>query len=175
MENRVVNYKGYVISTEEGKEKGLFFRNPLQKVSFDAYYDDPILSAWKYIKDIENPIRRLYEILIGNGNIVRNIKEWSENCDWGGFNANIICFPIYFKREYRKLVAHSCESDNIQKIVSYGYESEFNMCAGECDMEKTVIHLKNGKNIRIKRKEQYHFTYEHIIKKIIDTGIIKGD
>lgn len=29
MENRVVNYKGYVISTEEGTEKGLFFRNPL--------------------------------------------------------------------------------------------------------------------------------------------------
>lgn len=175
MENRVVNYKGYVISTEEGTEKGVFFRNPLQKVSFDAHYDDLILSAWKYIKDIENPIRRLYEILIGNGNIVRNIKEWSKNCDWGGCNANILCFPIYFKREYRKLVAYSCESGNIQKIVSYGYESKFNMCAGKCDMEKTVIHLKNRKPIRIKLKEQYHFTYEHIIKEIIDIGIIEND
>lgn len=173
METRIVNYKGYVISTEEGKENGLFFRNPFQKVSFDAYYDESVLSAWKYLKDIKNPIRRLYEILIGNGNIVKNIEKWSKDCDWGGFNANILCFPIYFKREYRKLVAHSCEGGNIQKIASYGYESEFNMCSGECDMEKTVIHLKNGKTIRIKRKEQYHFTYEHIVKEIIDTGAIK--
>lgn len=173
METRVVNYKGYVISTEEGKERGLFFRSPLQKVSFDAYYDTPVLSAWKYLNDIKSPIRRLYEILIGNGNIVRNIKKWSENCDWDGFNGNILCCPIYFKREYRKLIAYSCGDDNIQKIVSYGYESEFNMCSGECDVEKTVIRLKNGKTMRIKRTEQYHFTYEHIVKKIIDTGVVQ--
>lgn len=177
MENQVVNYKGYVISTENGMEKGLFFRNPLQKVYFDAYYNESVLSAWKYLNDIKNPIRRLYEILIGNGNIVKNIKKWSERCDWGGFNGNILCSPIYFHREYRKLVAHSCEDDNIQKIISYGYESEFNMCSGGCDVEKTIIHLKNRKNIRIKRKNQYHFTYAHIVKEIIDTGMeqIKND
>ncbi len=169
MENRTVNYKEYVINTEEGKEKGLFFRNPLQKVGFDGYYDDSMFSAWKYKKDIKNPIRRLYEILIGNGKIVKNIDEWAENSDFGGFTGNILCFPIYFKRKYRKLVAYSCGNGNIQKIVSYGFESEFNECGGDCDIEKTDILLKNGKHIRIKRKEQYHYTYEHIIKEIIDT------
>lgn len=173
MKNSVVKYKGYVITTEEGEEKGIFFRNPLQKAFFDAYYDDPVLSAWKYLNDIKNPIKRLYEILIGNGNIVKNIKSWSEDIDWGGFSAHILCFPIYFKREYRKLIAHCCDSDNIIKIESYGYESEFNICSGDCHVEKTVIHLNNGKSIRIKRKEQYYFTYSHIVKEIIDTGNIQ--
>ena len=173
MKNSVINYKGFVISTEEGEEKGIFFRNPLQKADFDAYYDRPIFSAWKYLNDIKNPIRRLYEILIGNGNIVKNIKSWSEDMNWGGFNGNILCFPIYFKREYRKLTAHCCASGNIAKIESYGYESEFNSCGGDCHIEKTVIHLSNGKSIRIKRKEQYHFTYEYIVKEIIDTDIIQ--
>lgn len=175
MENRVVNYKGYVISTEEGTEKGVFFRNPLQKVGFDSYDYGTMFSAWKYMNAIKKPFRRLYEILIGNGNIVKNVQKWSEDLDFGGFNANILCCPIYFKREYRKLVAYSCEDDNIREIVSYGYESEFNDCGGCCDMEKTVIRLKNGKTIRIKRDNQFYFTYEHIIKKIIDTGIIEDD
>lgn len=120
-------------------------------------------------------IRRVYEILIGNGKIVKNIKDWSENMNWGGFNGNILCFPIYFKKQYRKLNAVSCNGDNIQEIVSYGYESEFNTCSGDCVMEKTVVYMKNGKKIKIKRKEQYHFTYEHIIKDAIDTGIIQND
>lgn len=172
MKNRVVNYKGYVINVEEGTEKGIFFRNPLQNVFFDAYYDESILSAWDYLNDIKNPIRRLYEILIGNGNIVKNIKSWSDDMSWGGFTGHILCTPIYFSRKYRKLSAYSCYSGNIAKIHSYGYESEFNCCSGNCHMEKTVIHLSNGESIRIKRNEQYHFTYMHIVKEIIDTGVI---
>lgn len=145
MDNRVVNYKGYIINTEEGTEKGLFFRSPIQKVRFDAYYDRPKMSAWKYLHDIKNPLRRIFEILIGNGIIVKNIKEWSKESDWGGFTGNILCCPIYFKREYRRLNAVSSGSDDIQKINSYGYESEFETCSGNCNMEKTVIKMKNGK------------------------------
>lgn len=172
MKNRVINYKGYVISTEEGTEKGLFFRKPLQKVSFDAYYDEPKMSAWKYLHDIKNPFRRFFEILIGNGNIIKNIKEWSNDADWGGFTGNILCCPIYYEREYRRLNAVSSGDYNIQEINSYGYEGEFEICAGHCDMEKTVIKMKNGKKIKIKRGESYHFTYEHLVKNIIDTGVV---
>lgn len=172
MKNRVINYKGYVISTEEGTEKGLFFRSPLQKVSFDAYYDEPKMSAWKYLHDIKNPFRRFFEILIGNGNITKNIKEWSNDADWGGFTGNILCCPIYCKREYRRLNAVSSGSDDIQEINSYGYEGEFEICNGHCNIEKTVIKMKNGKKIRIKRGESYHFTYEHLVKEIIDTGVV---
>ena len=176
MGNRVVNYKNYTISTEEGCKRGIFFRNPLQKVDFIVMYGNEAndrVSAYKYSNDIKNPIRRLYEILIGNGNIVKNIYKWSESIDFAGFSANILCFPIYLKREYRKLTAHSCGDDNIKTIESYGYEKEFNICSGACHIEKTRIHLKNRKKIKIKRKKYYHFTYEHIIKEIINTGIIK--
>ena len=41
-------------------------------------------------------------------------------------------------------------------------------------MEKTIITLKNGKKMHITRYESYHFTYEHIIKKIIEKGAIKN-
>lgn len=172
MKNRVVNYKNYVISTEEGTEKGIFFRCPLQNVSFDGYVEDPLFSMWKYLEAIKNPVRRFYEILIGNGEIVKNLAEWVEDYDFAGFSANIICFPIYFKRGYRKLHAISCDDDNIKEITSYGYESEFETCSGYCAMEKTIIRLKNGKKIKIKRGEQYHFTYEYIVKEILDKGKI---
>lgn len=172
MENKVENYKGYVISTEEGTERGLFFRNPLQRVNFDAYYDEPKMSAWKYLSNIKNPIRRTFEILIGNGNIVKNISEWSNDANWGGFTGNILCFPIYFKRVYRRLKAVSSGNDDIQEINSYGYESEYEICNGHCDREKSVIELKNGKKIKIKRNGSYHFTYGHLVKEIIDTGVV---
>ena len=171
MENRIVDYKGFVITTEEGTEKGIFFRSPLQQVHFDAYGHNAMFPAYKYAQDIQNPIRRLYEILIGNGDIVKNIDSWLQELDFGGCTGNILCFPIYFKREYRKLTAYSCDSSNIKEIKSYGYESEFCECAGECYSEKTVIRLKTGKNIKIKRKDTFYFTYIHIIKDIIDDGI----
>lgn len=170
MENRIINYKDYVISTEEGTEKRLFFRSPLQKIEFNTYAEDSKHSAWKYFDDIQNPIRRLYEFLIGNRDIVKNIKGWTENENWFGFHGNILCLPFYFKRDYRKLKAISTSNNNIQEIRSYGYESEFNICGGDCDIERTSIKMKNGKTIKIKRNESYYFTYEHIIKDIIDTG-----
>lgn len=97
------------------------------------------MSAWEYLHDIKNPFRRLFEIIIGNENIVKNIKEWSKDADWGGFTGNILSCPIYFKREYRRLNAVSSEDDNIQEINSYGYESEFEICNGHCNMEKPLL------------------------------------
>ena len=72
-------YGAYAITAEQGTQKGIFFRNPIQKVPFDAYYaNNPESSAWTYRKKIKNPIKRLYEILIGNGDIVRNIDRWAQ-------------------------------------------------------------------------------------------------
>ena len=111
-----------------------------KKYFFDTYYmDESKISAWKYLNDIKKPIRKLYEILIGNKNIIKNINSWSDDSDWCGFEGNILCFPIYFKRDYRKLTAISTNNDNIKEINSYGYESEFNMCGGDCAKEITLI------------------------------------
>jgi len=34
MKSAVRNYKDFVIKTEEGVEKGLFFRSPIQRIDF---------------------------------------------------------------------------------------------------------------------------------------------
>lgn len=172
MENRIVNYEAYTIITEEGTERGIFFRKPIQKVDFGVWCDNPY-SAWEYKDKIKNPVRRIYEMLLGNKKIIDNIEEWSKQDDWAGFSKNILCFPVYFKREYRKLKAISNnDTDNITEINSYGYESEFNHCSGCCVLEKTNVKLKSSKILRIKRKEHYYYTYEHVIKDVIDCGVI---
>lgn len=174
MKTTISNHKSYVIETEEGIENGIFFRNPIQKVYFDTYYGDMKFSAYKFMKQIQNPIRKFYEILIGNGNAVHNIHKWNESMDFGGFRGNILCLPIYFERKYRKLKAVSTDkTDNIQEIRSYGFESEFNECGGACEIEKTIVSLNNGKKMKITVKDYYNYTYAHIIEKVIDTGELK--
>ena len=170
METQVTIYKGYVISTEEGVEKGIFFRSPIQKVDFDAYYGTTKFSASKFANKIKNPIRKLYEILIGNGNSVKFINDWLNDIDFGGFKGNILTFPVYFKRKYRKLIAQTSNDEVIEKIESYGYESEYNICSGACFVERTKIHFKSGKVTHIKRTGYYKYTYTHIAKDIIDNN-----
>lgn len=171
---RTVIHNSHLITAEEGVQFGIFFRNPIQKISFDTYYCDmPRISAWEYKNKIKNPIRKMYEIIIGNKNIIDNIEKWSKNIDWGGFNANVLMSPIYFSRQYRKLTSTSSNpNDVIQKVVSYGYEGPYNYCCGSCHIERTKFILKNGKRVRFTVKDQYHYTYIHIIESIITTGDI---
>ena len=173
METKVFIHKGYVISTEESVERGIFFRNPIQKVDFDAYYCTSKFSASEFAKKIKNPIRKIYEILIGNGNTVKFIDDWLKDIDFGGFRGNILTCPIYFKRDYRKLIAQSCNNEAIKKIESYGYTSEYSICSGECLVERTKFHLKNGKTLHIRKTGSYYYTYAHIVKDIIDSGNIE--
>lgn len=166
-------YKDYIITVIDGIEKGIFFRSPIQSVHFDAIgWGDELFNAQSYQRAIKNPLRRAYEFIIGNGKILENIEEWAKDDRWGGFYGNILCFPIYFKRKYCKLEAKALDGGDIKKVVSYGYESEFNVCAGNCHKETTTITLKNGEQVKIKRKGVYKFTYLHVIKDIIDTGKI---
>ena len=178
MEINTTIHNNHVITSESGTQRGIFFRSPIQKVSFDAYYTTgpAVVSAWTYLNKIKNPIRRLYEILIGNVEIVKNINEWANNMDWGGFTANKLMSPIYFRREYRYLESVSSNThDVIQKVVSYGYEGPYNMCSGACHIERTRITLRNGKKIRLKKTEYYHYTYIHIVERMISSGNIDND
>lgn len=171
METRTVNYKNYVIHTEEGVKRGIFFRNPIQKVNYSTW-EESKLSAWAYLHKIKNPLKKSFEKMLGNKKIIENIDKWSESCDWAGFHANILCVPVYFQRPYRRLKAISTGDDNISSIVSEGYESEFEDCSGHCTIEKTTISLRNGKNIRVKRINSYNYTYAYIVEKIIDSGTV---
>ena len=171
-ENVVKNYKKFVIKSEEGIEKGLFFRNPIQKVGFGTWDEDQF-NAYTYLSKIKNPLFRFKEILKGNRNIIINIERWAENDDdgsWAGFRANVLCLPVYFSRVFRSLEAISQSSDtNIQEIRSYGYESQFNKCGGSCVIEKTLFKLKNGKNIKVSKPESFKYTYGHTIEDIINS------
>lgn len=175
-EHNVTNYKDYVITTSDNMVKGIFFRSPIQPIDKDTYAEDEFHSAWVYLNKLkENRFRRFWEKLLGNKKVVNNIEKWSESMDWGGCRVNILASPIYFYRQQRKLEAICTNPDcNIQKIESYGYESQWNYCGGACVVEKTVITLKNGKKMHITRNDYYHFTYEHIIEKIIEKGVIKN-
>ena len=84
--------------------------------------------------------------------------------------------PIYFTREYRKLIAKSTrESDTIQKVYSYGYEGPYNFCRGACYIERTCIVLRDGSKIQMKKTDFYHYTYIHIVKDMLSSGTIEEE
>ena len=175
MKTHVTSYKNYIINTEEGTEKGIFFRSPIQSAFIDFYHDHEYNEKYTkdYFEKIKNPIRKIYEILIGNRNVIKNTDVLMNSLNICGCCVKVLCSPIYFKRDYRKLIAEPVDYDGIMSIISYGYESEFTYCAGDCVIEKTKIKLKNGKTLKIKTHDQYHYTYAHIVKDIIDSGKVQ--
>lgn len=168
MENRIINYQSYIIHTQTQDKRGMFFRNFRQHIHCDMWYNAEKMNG--YLDKIKNPVRKLYEILLGNKEVVCNLGKWMNETDFCGCDIYIIHCPIYFKRHIRTLTAIDTSNKcNIAKIQSSGYESEFNYCAGHCEVERTKIKLKNGKTMRIVQKGQFHCTYEHIVKQIIDS------
>lgn len=170
MGNNIKNVGSYTIVTTQGVEKGIFWRSSIQEVTFTTEPLDMGLSAYNFITQNKNILKRFFQVLIGNKYIVKHAQEWEENDDgsWAGFSANIICFPIYFKRKFRKLRAYSSNRlDNIQSIVSCGYESKWESCSGHCKIERTKITLNNGRVIKSRCYGSYQNTYTHIVERVI--------
>lgn len=153
-----------------GAEKGIFLRSPLKKIEFCDGFDWEDKSkqdVYTYSNKIQNPVRRLYEICIGNGTIVKELNEWMKDCDFAGFTGNIICCPIYFKREFRELHLKSNTDSMIKEIISKGYENEFELCNGGCEKEKTLIKFNNKRKSKFTTKEHYQYTYSHICEELL--------
>lgn len=168
------NIGTYTVISEKYTAHGIFFRSPIQKVFRDAYYvglvkgNPRVINAYKYRDAVKKPIRRFYEVLLGNWKVVRNIEKWSQDIEFGGVTTKMLCSPIYFKREERRLVAiDTSGQQNISEIRSRGYESEFETCSGNCEKEWTIIKLKNGKKIRKVCRDSYFYTYYTKIKNLI--------
>lgn len=163
--NRTESYESIEM---RGTEKGIFLRQPLKKIEFQEMWDsESKQDIYTYSKKIQNPVRRLYEICIGNGTIVKELNEWMKDCDFAGFTGNIICCPIYFKREFRELHLKSNTDSMIKEIISKGYENEFELCSGGCEKEKTLIKFTNKRQSRFTTKEHYHYTYSHICEELL--------
>ena len=166
-------HQDYIIHTKAGMEKGIFFRNPIQKVLFDSYSDNPLFSAWNYLTKTNSIVFRVLQSLLGNNEILKTIGIDSKDFDWGGFRANIICFPIYFKRNARALNATARNIDSvIQEISSHGYESEFENCAGACAVEKTIFITKTGYSFRETNYGSYQYTYPSKIHELNTATLI---
>ena len=169
------NIGTYTVISDKYTAYGIFFRSPIQKVFRDGYYvgiveDNPrVMNAYEYRDAVKKPIRRFYEILLGNGKIVRNIEKWSQNTEFGGVTTKMLRSPIYFKREERSLVAiDTSGQQNISEIRSRGHESDLETCAGSCEKERTTIKLKNGKKIRKVCRDEYFYTYYTTIEDLVE-------
>lgn len=177
-DKKISFYKGFAISTSEGQQKGIFFRRPILAISVGVYDGNPCgVTIESFIRSVKkNKFNSFIQrSILKNGNVIDHLNEWMEDMSFAGVKINIFCSPIYFKRDFRKLSAvYVGEEDTlIDKIDSFGYESEFNNCSGKCDTEHTIIHFKSGKSIKEKRNGEYHFTYRHIIKDMIDEQYVK--
>lgn len=164
------NTESYESIHMEGTEKGIFLRNPLKKISFQDGFDwedDSAQNVYTYARKIKNPVRRMYEICIGNGTIVKELNEWMNDYDFAGFTGNILCSPIYFKRKFRQLHLKSNTDSLVKEIVSKGYENEFELCSGGCEKEKTQIKFRDKKKSSFITKDSYCYTYSHICEELI--------
>ena len=171
IEQRVVNEHGFVFETTETEHKGIFFRSPIQMIDFenDYFSDNPRSAGELNHKLKNNALYRWFNILMGNKNIVKNLNKWIDEMDFAGVNKRCLVLPIYFKRLERSLKAtnvSNSESD-INEVISKGFESPYEIVAGCCKIERTKFTYKNGKSSKVNHKEQYHYTYQHVIEEEI--------
>ena len=167
-------YDDYLMVCEEGTEVGIFFRSPIQVATFMDYItlEGSGFDIGRYINEIKNPIRRVFETLLGNKDVVNTLLHDDDIADV--YKINVLCSPLYFRRRYRKLECNartdSCKG-TIGSIRSYGYDTKFEAwCAGVTHSEKTHIRFKHNlvkkTKIRIKKKS-YRYTYKHVIEDVM--------
>jgi hypothetical protein len=151
--------KDFVIITIEKIKYGIFFRLPIQQVTYnwDTYGEeggDPIIPRFPHI------LLNLFSI--------KRARKHSLNMDACGFRFFEFASPIYFTRKYKSLICLSTNS--ILSIFSSGYEGYKNTVGGSCESEKTVIkYLENKKvrTIKLRNTKSYNYTYEQVIKELL--------
>lgn len=164
--------KNYSMFYDEGSEYGIFLRSPIQKKYFEIYSCNLNDDIDRYVYSVQrNPLRRLWEKIIGNSKLIKDIGKWI-NDDLPGFEVKVLTSPIYFKREYQALLVtlnNPKDKINIFSVDSYGYHNDkYISYSGECDKEVTKISYKDGTvNKSIRRHEDYRFTYPHIVEKML--------
>ena len=163
---KVVN--NYTVHTSEGTEYGVFFRSPIQKVMFSDMCNEDKFNCWTYINKLKSRWFRLGQKLLGNGHIVNSVKDHANSYDFAGFNANILTSIVYFKRDFRKALVESSNSNTpILKIKSEGFASPYNVVSGYCEKETTIFTFRNGKKQKEIRRSTYHNTYFYILRDLL--------
>lgn len=161
------NKKLIAISTliVEGKEHGIFFRNPIQTVTKDSYSGE--CYHWR-----DTALFKVIPFLL---NIFTwfKCKKWFENDeDLAGIKVKELCSPIYFTRDVRRATHFINDHPAIQEIDVYGWEPYKNSCGGAAEKEIAVFIFKNGKKKKMVTKESFNYFYNHVIKDMITTNLV---
>ena len=169
----ILKNENVTIEHAEGIETGLFFRKPIQRVQIttDSYGNESRSgyhhSVYIYMKRCKNPIRKLYEYILGNKESIRQIILNQDDISFYGVKVNVLCSPIYFSRRFRSLKAIS---ENPRSLVfgveSKGYESNFNLVSGACVVEKSTIDYADGHAEKQVSKGKYDLTYPYSVKEM---------
>lgn len=157
--------KNYYLSSDRGIHKGIFFRKPIQRVNLNVYGDGSFSGAdhfiYNYMRKLKNPLFRCYQYILGNRKRIKSIKDHIDDVSFYGADVNILCSPIYFKREYRELNLVCPNHPGIARIHAYGYESPFETVTGNCVKEVAKIYHTDGSVSRRVSYQTYDLTYTH--------------
>ncbi len=137
-----------VTTIEDNKKvKGIFLRAPIQKYAIDFFNFDR-----KYKLS-------LLEKLVNFKRLKLAKKE-----DWDGIIINVVVSPIYFTRYQRKATHKFFNHDVLDKIISIGWDPYDDQVGGAAEKEITTFYYKDNTTTKTVNKEEYKFTYNHIIK-----------
>jgi hypothetical protein len=129
--------------------KGIFFQNPLQKLEINFY--GPYTKGERKLTFIDRFINR------------KRIKQ-AEKEDWDSIVVKVLTLPIYFTRYQRKSIYKFNKHITLDKIISYGWEPYDNSCGGAAEKEITKFYFKDGTTLKVVNKEEFKYTYRHIIE-----------
>lgn len=170
--------ENYYLSSDRGIHKGIFFRKPIQKVNLNVYGDGSFSGydhlIYNYIRKLKNPLFKLYQYILGNKKAIQGIKENIDDMSFYGTSVNILCSPIYFKREYRELNLVCPNHPGIARIHAYGYESPFETVAGKCAKEVAKIYYTSGLVSEVISYQTYDLTYTHRALEFVGYTRAKG-
>lgn len=177
----MIDKKRFHVEERQFIQKGIFLRSPIQKIetSTDSDLVNWKSSSWETIKVLHEKSFRGFILRFVNPEIVKKgrlYKKWKFiTKEWGaeGFSCNFIVSPIYTSRIVRSLDVVAINPDEkILELHSWGYESEFNDCAGQCEKEFTRI-LKNTYkgnkwfSFQSNNGKSYQYIYQHKVEEII--------
>lgn len=154
----------------EGIEKGVYFRFPLQKVykeSFSFNDENECVSGWR-----NRAIKQVIPFLL-NIRMWFKCKEWLEEDDFAGIRVKELCSPIYFIRKVRTATHKILNHPFITEINVYGYEPYKNYCAGAAEREVTIIKFKDNSKNRVVKYEKFHYVYAHVVEQELKQGLTK--
>lgn len=178
IESKIYDNENYTIYTEEYVESGIFFQNPIQERTFDT---DPFEDNHFDFYDFQakwngSVVFRFIHTLLGNKKQMDAIREGGGlPYDVCGVNLRTFVSPIYTKREGRSLNMYAKNLLlEIQEIHSSGYELPYTRVSGDCHVETTQMTTRTDRKLKYKYGKQYHFTYAHIVKDLLNSLVVKN-